>query len=495
MMLKALKGFSESVRMTADTASPSPIVLVCDLDGTLCRTDTLEEAVLARITTDPMVLLRLPVWLLSGRAAFKARLADGGLLDPATLPLNKVVLDHLEAARAEGRRTALISASDTRQVEAVAAFTGLFDEACGTSEGRNLKGDAKAALLIERFGAKGFDYIGDAPADVPVWAAAGRAVTVGARPGLRRAAEAVNDDVTHLDPPVGKVQAALRALRPHQWSKNLLLFFPVLAAHDFSRPGAILTGFAAFCLVASAVYVINDLLDLAADRAHGRKRQRPFASGLLSLRAGVGLAAALLVGGAALGLATNSAAFFAVLAGYFALTLAYSMWLKRKLVIDIITLAGLYTIRIVAGAAAVAVPLSPWMLGFSMFLFLALAGIKRQAELTDLLASGRAAAGRAYEVDDLPVLRGLVLSASNAAVLVLALYISSDAVQALYNRPEILWLICPILLYWTLRMEMKTHRGAMTDDPIVYAASDPVSVVLIAAAGAVAVLATVLPPG
>lgn len=482
--------------MTADAAtSPSPPVLVCDLDGTLCRTDTLEEAVLARIAADPAVLLRLPGWLLSGPAGFKARLADGGLLDPALLPLNEEVLAQVAAARDEGRRTALVSASDVRQVEAVAAFTGLFDEVHGTEGGRNLKGDAKAAFLTERFGPGGFDYIGDARADIPVWAAARRAITVGAGPGIRRAAEAANPDATHLAPPAGKARAALRALRPHQWSKNLLLFFPVLAAHDFSRPGAMLMGFVAFCLVASAVYVINDLLDLAADRAHSRKRLRPFASGVLSLRTGAGLAAALLAGGVGAGLATNSTAFFAVLAGYFALTLAYSMWLKRKLVIDIITLAGLYTIRIVAGAAAAAVPLSPWMLGFSMFLFLALAGIKRQAELIDLLASGRSGAGRAYETSDLPVLRGLVLSAGNAAVLVLALYISSDAVQALYNRPELLWLICPILLYWTLRMEMKTHRAAMTDDPIVYAASDFVSVVLIAMAGAVAALAAVLPPG
>lgn len=475
--------------------SASLPVLVCDLDGTLCRTDTLHEAALAQVSSTPSILFKLPAWLLQGRAALKAKLADGGLLDPTALPLNETVLAQLEAARAEGRRTALVSASDARQVAAIGESTGVFDETHGTAEGRNLKGAAKAAFLTEKFGPKGFDYIGDARADLPVWAAARKAITVGAGPALRREAEAANPDVEHIDPPGNILKPALRAMRPHQWSKNMLLFLPMLAAHDFSSLVQIILGFVAFCLVASAVYVINDLLDLAADRAHSRKRLRPFASGALGLGVGTALGGGLLLAGILAGLATGSPGFFAVLAGYFALTLAYSMWLKRKLVIDIITLAGLYTIRIVAGAAAISVALSPWMLGFSMFMFLSLAAIKRQAELMDLATSGRSGAGRAYQVDDLPVLRGLVLSAANAAVLVLALYISSDDVQALYNRPELLWLVCPILLYWILRMAMKTHRGVMTDDPIVYAVSDKLSAGLIVSAGAVAVLAAILPSG
>jgi len=478
-----------------DSASDADVVLVADLDGTLCRTDTLHEGLLGLVARSPGVLLKLPGWFAGGRAAFKARIAATTLVDPATLPMNEDVIAAITAARVKGRRTMLVSAADTRQVTAVAEATGLFDEAHGSTEGHNLKGLAKATFLTKRFGEKGFDYIGDARADLPVWAAARTAITVGASPALAQAAEAANPDTCHISPPQGRGRNMLRAMRPHQWSKNLLLFLPLLAAHDASRLVPTLVGFAAFCLVASAVYVINDLLDLPADRAHPRKRLRPFASGDLTGLQGVGLAAGLLAGGLFAGLLVGKPVFLLVLAVYFAATFAYSLWLKRKLVVDVITLAGLYTVRVVAGGAAAAVEISPWMLGFAMFLFLALAAVKRQAELTDQMVTGRASAGRAYEPEDLPVLRGLALSAGNASVLVLALYISSDAVQTLYSRPELLWLICPILLYWLVRMVMKTHRGLMKDDPIVYAISDPVSIALIAAAGAAAIAGAIWPPG
>ena len=481
--------------MTAETA-PNPdrdIVLVSDLDGTLCRTDTMQEAVLAMIARQPLAVFKLPGWVKKGRVALKENIVDQGLLDADTLPMNEDVIEALKAARAEGRRTALVSASDERQVKAIADATGLFDEAHGTAEGKNLKGEAKAAFLTEHFGDKGFDYIGDAKADVPVWAAARRAITVEAGPDLIKAAESANAEVEHISPPNGKARAILKAMRPHQWSKNVLLFLPLLAAHDMSRLGPVILGFIAFCLTASAVYVINDLLDLAGDRAHPRKRKRPFASGALSGLDGAFLSAGLLLCGLVAGLLVGNPAFLAVLLVYLTATFAYSLWLKRKLIVDVITLAGLYTIRILAGGAAASLVLSPWILGFGMFLFLALASVKRQAELTDQLATGRASAGRAYQPEDLPVLRGLAMSSGNAAIMVLALYISSDAVQALYARPEVLWLICPILLYWVVRMVMQTHRGQMTDDPIVYAASDRTSIILIAAAGLVALVATFWP--
>ena len=225
--------------------------------------------------------------------------------------------------------------------------------------------------------------------------------------------------------------------------------------------------------------VINDLLDLAADRVHPRKRNRPFASGALSATTGIMMAAVLLIAALVLGLMTGNSLFLLVLVAYLVATFAYSLSLKRKLLVDVLALAGLYTIRIVAGGAAAAVPLSPWMLGFSMFLFLALAAVKRQAELTDQMKTGRESSGRAYQIDDLPILRGMGIAAGNSAVMVLALYISSDAVQALYSRPELIWLICPMLLYWVLRMVMKTHRGEMTDDPIIFAATDRTSQVVV----------------
>src|SRR6056297_1749901 len=320
----------ELISSDTGTQKESGIVLVVDLDGTLCRTDTLHEALLARIAAAPGTLLKLPAWLVQGRAALKVHLTNGGIVDPAMLPLNEDVVDTLRAARVAGRRTALVSASDVRQAEAVAAATGLFDEVHGTAGGCNLKGAAKAAFLAERFGRKGFDYIGDARADLPVWAAARKAITVGASPSLARAAEAANPAAEHLAPPAGRVRAMLKALRPHQWVKNLLIFLPMLAAHDLSAAGPVGLTFLAFCLVASAVYVINDLLDLAADRAHPRKRARPFAAGDLSAIDGAGLAGGLLLGALVLAGLAGSPLVFAMLGAYFAATLTYSVWLKRK---------------------------------------------------------------------------------------------------------------------------------------------------------------------
>lgn len=455
------------------------IALVVDLDGTLSRTDTLHEALLALVSHDPLRLFRLPAWLAEGRAGLKAQVADLGVIDPAELPLNEAVIETVRAAREAGRHTALVSAADHRQVTAVAEATGLFDEAYGTAEGRNLKGAAKAEFLTAHFGPGMFDYIGDSRADLPVWATARRGISVQAGPGLRRAAEGVNRQMSHIDPPEHRARAMLRAARPHQWSKNILLFLPMLAAHDFSKLTPVILGFVAFCLTASAVYVINDLTDLAADRAHPRKQNRPFAAGDLTAGTGVLMAGTLLVCALILGLLTGNPAFLGMLGLYLVATFAYSLWLKRKLIVDVLMLAGLYTVRIIAGGAAASVTPSPWFLGFSMFLFLALAAVKRQAELTDQLLTGRSSAGRAYEVEDLPVLRAMALSAGNATVLVLALYISSENVQALYTKPEMLWLICPILLYWITRMVMKTHRGQMSDDPIVFAATDRVSLALI----------------
>lgn len=459
----------------SETDSDRDIPLVVDLDGTLCRTDTLHEALLRLAATNPLSLAKVPGWLSEGRAALKAHLADRGVIDPAELPLNDAVVEMLRAAREEGRHTALVSAADHRQVTAVAEATGLFDEAYGSAEGRNLKGPAKAAFLSDLYGEGRFDYVGDSRADVPVWAAARRAITVQAGQGIRHAAEGANPGARHVDPPAGRAAAMLKALRPHQWSKNTLLFLPLLAAHDLSKILPVVLGFIAFCLTASAVYVINDLIDLPSDRAHPRKRKRPFAAGDLDAGTGAVMAVGLLLGAMVFGLATGNPLFIGAITCYLIATFTYSLYFKRKLLVDVIMLAGLYTIRIVAGGAAGAIDLSPWLLGFSMFLFLALAAVKRQAELTDQMLSGRTNSGRAYEVDDLPVLRGIALSAGQAAVLVLALYVSSDAVRVLYAFPSLLWLVCPLVLYWVLRMVMKTHRGQMTDDPIVFAATDRIS--------------------
>ncbi|MDJ1009587.1 MAG: UbiA family prenyltransferase [Paracoccaceae bacterium] len=463
--------------------------LVVDLDGTYLATDSLLEAVIGLVLHDPSILLRLPGWLGRGRAGLKAEVADRHIAQ--ALPVRPEVVDLIEAARAEGRPVVLATAADRRQAEALAAEQGLFDAVLASEDGVNLKGAEKARALVARYGAGGFDYAGDSPADLAVWAEAQNVITVAADARLQRAAARAGapGEVRHIAAAPARAQVLLRALRPHQWSKNLLVLLPALAAHAPGALPAAFAAFVAFSLTASAVYLINDLVDLDSDRAHPRKRNRPFASGALPLTVGLWAAPALIAAALLIGALFASPGFLAALAAYFVATFAYSMWLKRKLVIDVITLAGLYTVRIVAGAAAAAVMLSPWMLGFSMFLFLALAAVKRQGELTDQISSGRGSAGRAYEAEDLPVLRGIALAAVHAAVLVLALYISSEDVQRLYDRPDLLWLVCPILLYWALRMVMKAHRGLMTDDPIVFAGSDRISQATILTAGAIVLAA------
>lgn len=460
-------------------------VLVIDLDGTLCRTDTLHEALFSVLATKPFYIFPLLRTIREGKTIFKQRVANYFVVPPDTLPFNEDVIGLAKQARADGRRVVLASAAHHRQVDAVAQHLGLFDEAFGTGsqlfgqDAPNLNGAEKANFLVHRYGSKGFDYVGDNQMDLHVWKHARHAITVGAGPKLRRAAEELDPEATHFSPlpsPSARVRAYLRAMRPHQWLKNILLFLPIFAAHDISNLGAVVAGFVAFSLLASSVYILNDLVDLPADRSHPRKRLRPFAAGAIPILHGATLALSLLILACVISLFSTPPIFLAVLAFYYVSTFAYSLWLKRKLIVDVLTLTGLYTVRIIAGAAAAGLMLSPWMLGFSMFLFFALAAVKRQTELTDQLRDGRAkTAGRAYLTEDLPVLRGMALSSGYSAVLVFALYINSDQVTPLYSYPEALWLICPLLLYWISRMVMMTHRGYMTDDPIVYTARDRVS--------------------
>ena len=459
-------------------------VLVVDLDGTLLRSDMLMESFWSAVARDWRMPVRAGLALLrGGRAGLKALLAEAGPVDVAALPYDAGVLEHVGQWRAGGGRVALVTASNQALAEAVAAHLGVFDEVHGSDSATNLKGARKAAFLRERFGAGGFDYVGDSPADLPVWAEAGRAVTVTPRAGLRRAVEAQAAErgaaVLHLPSTGVAPMAWLRALRPHQWLKNLLVFVPVLAAHQLTAPalGQSVLAFVVFCLVASSVYLLNDLLDLSADRAHPRKRRRPLASGALPLWHGTWAAPVLLVAGLALALPLGRE-FLLVMLGYYLATLAYSLALKRKLIMDICLLAGLYTLRIAAGAAATGISLSVWLLAFSIFIFFALAAVKRQAELVDGAATGTVQArGRGYEVGDLPLISTIAIASGYISVLVMALYIYSPEVRLLYARPEALWGICLVLLYWISRTVMITHRGEMHDDPLVFAITDRGSVV------------------
>ena len=461
------------------TPAPHPetddTVLVVDLDGTLIRSDMLYESFWSGFARD----WRTPFWAIAGlargRAALKARMAQCGTPDVTTLPYTQPVLDHIAAWRAKGGRTALVTAADQSIADAVATHLGCFDDVHGSDGQTNLKGAAKAALLKERYAR--FVYMGDSPADLPVWQAANGAVTVHAGATLRARAAAVQPDIQHLATPSSALPAMLRAMRPHQWAKNFLVFFPMIAAHAFST-GLLLSGlvaFMAFSMVASSVYLLNDLLDIGSDRAHPRKRTRPLASGALPLRIGMMMVPILLGVGVVLALLLPPL-FLLVLAGYYLVTVAYSLWLKRKPLIDICTLGVLYTFRIAAGSVALGIVLSEWLLAFSAFLFLSLAAVKRQAELIDLQSRGReATAGRGYKVVDLPIVSQMATAAGFMAVLVLMLYINEDVVRQQYSQPSLLWGTCLVLLYWVSRMILLTQRGCMHDDPIVFAMRDKVS--------------------
>ena len=460
-------------------------VLVVDLDGTLLRSDMLYESFWASFGRD----WRSPFWsaatLLKGRASLKRLLAEKSSIDAANLPYDPRVLDYIGQWRENGGKTALVTASDQTFAHGVAEHLGIFDEVYGSNGQLNLKGENKAVFLEQRFGAGNFAYMGDSRTDIAVWKRAAKAVTVNAPAALRGKAERACADAEHLTTKPRSLVPYLAALRPHQWLKNLLVMLPLLTAHQFAAPAmvAALLAFACFSLVASSVYVLNDLVDLAADRAHPRKRNRPFASGAVPIAHGTWMAIGLITAGAVLA-AFVGPLFLLVMAGYYVLTTAYSLHLKRKVVIDIFVLAGLYTVRLVAGGVATQTPLSVWLLAFSMFFFLSLASVKRQAELVDNQSRGNLkASGRGYHVDDLPIISMIAIGSGYVSVLVMALYINSPIVARLYQTPEMLWGVCGVLLYWVTRTVMIAHRGEMHDDPVVFAIKDAGSRVCLALVG------------
>jgi len=450
---------------------------VVDLDGTLLRSDMLFESFWSAFGRDWRSPILSAAALARGRAALKRHLAQASRVEVATLPYDAKVIAFIEAWRGAGGRTALVTASDHELAKAVGAHLGVFDEIHGSDGRSNLKGDRKGRFLEERFGGKGFAYMGDSAADLPVWKHAAKAITVNASDSLRRDAERVCGAVEHIETETRSRTPYIKALRLHQWLKNVLVFLPVLAAHQTGAQTLLsaLLAFVSFSLVASSVYVLNDLLDLAADRAHPRKKSRPFASGSIPIADGTWMAAGLLLLGALLAVGIGGD-FLLVMLGYYLLTTAYSLYLKRRIVIDICVLAALYTARIVAGGVATGIPLSVWLLAFSVFFFLSLAAVKRQAELIDSAERGNLTAnGRGYNVDDLPIISMIAIGAGYVSVLVMTLYVNSPAVVQLYTHPEALWGVCGVLLYWITRTVMVAHRGNMHDDPVVYAAKDRVS--------------------
>ena len=468
-------------------------VIAVDLDGTLTLTDTLHESVVAMVRDNPLSLFALPFWLLQGKAALKAKVAERVDLDVTTLPYNQLLIDWLKEERAAGKKIVLCTATNERVAHAVANHLQLFDEVIASDSATNIKSGNKRKALEERFGFKGYDYAGNSNADIEVWAGAAQAIVV-------NASDAVKDKAAQAAP-VSKVFPAQaitlshwrRVFRVHQWLKNALLFVPLLAAHQIGNIQSLSTlilAFISFSLCASAVYMANDLLDLDSDRKHPRKRNRPFAAAAVPIYVGAGLTPVFAIASLLLGLMVGTA-FTAWLVIYFLLTCAYSLWLKRLALVDCLALAALYTLRIIAGAAAVAISLSFWLLAFSVFIFLSLAFVKRYAELQVQAQAGNSYAhGRGYAVSDAPLVQTLGITAGYAAVLVLALYLHGETVVTLYAQPELIWFAVPLMLFWVSWVWMKAHRGEMHDDPIVFAIKDKASLAVAALIAISFVLAT-----
>lgn len=460
--------------------------LCVDLDGTLINSDLLVESALSLIKKNPFFIFAMLLWLTKGRAYLKRRISDRVTLDAALLPYNLELLAWLQT-EASSRPLVLTTASDALLANAVANEVGFFTDVIASDGMTNLSGTSKSRRLCAIFGERKFDYVGNGRVDLKIWAHCYTAIIVSDSTKLRRQATTLAEQTKFFSARKQSARQWIRALRVRQWVKNLLVFIPLLAAHRLFQSDAIQAGvvaFISFGLCASGVYLLNDLLDLPADRAHRTKKDRPFAAGHLDLKAGIAAIPLLTALSIAFAVAFLPRRFLWVLLIYLATTIIYSFTLKRVPLLDVLTLAGLYTIRIIAGTVAIASLLSFWLLSFSVFIFLSLAILKRCIELDAARERGQTdIPGRAYRPNDLSILQPMGLASGYLSVLVLALYINSTASETLYHRPQLLWLVCPCLLYWVSRSWFIAHRGQMVDDPIVFAISDRTSQITLAIAG------------
>ena len=468
----------------------STVPLVIDLDGTLLNTDLLLESCLAFAKNNPLRLLAPLAWLVSGKANLKARLAESAALDVSVLPYNSAVIELIKQEKADGRSIVLATASHHSYAEQIARHLELFDRVLASNKSINLAAQYKRDLLVSEYGEHGFDYVGNSRDDLSVWQAARQAYVFNASDKVVYEANKQGNVTSVVAGGRFSLRAWFKALRLHQWAKNALVFVPLLAGHNLFDPGLLINGLLAFIcfgLCASSVYVLNDLLDLEDDRHHPTKRNRPFASGQLSIERGLFISPLLLAFGMLGAAWLLPGKFLAVLMLYYMLTLVYSFALKRYMAVDVITLAALYTLRIIAGAFAFNSTPTFWMLAFSMFIFLSLALVKRYAELKEARDKGRMqkARGRGYYPDDLEMLSSMGAASGYLSVMVLALYIQDQATTVMYRYPQIIWLACPLLLLWVTRIWMLTHRGLMHEDPVVFAIHDRTSLVIGAAFGLV----------
>jgi 4-hydroxybenzoate polyprenyltransferase len=457
-------------------------VLVVDLDGTLLKTDVLLESLLLLLRRQPRCFFLLPVWLLRGKAYFKRQVTRRVELDVRALPYREDLLEYLKSQRAAGRVVVLATAADEPCARRIADHLKLFDAVFASDGSINLSGEAKRLRLVAEFGERGFDYAGNSRSDLAVWSSARKAIVVDPGRGVRARLAGLAEVERAFEGHGRGLTEYCKALRPQHWIKNLLVFVPLFAAHRIHELRLLAdaaVAFLAFGCCASSGYLLNDIFDLTTDRHHPRKRLRSFAAGILPLSYALVMAPVLLALSAVLA-AQVSLLFLAVLGSYFALTVAYSLFLKTIVLLDVIVLAGLYTGRIIAGSAAVSIWPSYWLLAFSTFLFFSLALVKRCGELATMRRiDGYQAKARAYELSDGRMLAVMGTASGYMSVLVLALYITSGTAQALYGRYEFMWLLCPLLLYWISHVWLTEHRGKMHDDPLVFAMKNRTSRILI----------------
>jgi 4-hydroxybenzoate polyprenyltransferase len=450
----------------------------------------LHEATLLLFKQSPSQFVRAALRIARGRAAFKRAVSAAATPEIRLLPFREEVLEFIAEQRSFGRKIVLATASDSVWARSIADELPIFDDILASDGVHNLKGIAKLQAIQAYCAAQGFaqfDYLGDSPADLPIWKEARGAYIVAPSSRLLKKLRCVTEPAAVLGSRKPVSRTLLRALRPHQWVKNILIFVPLLTSHNvfhFPLVMSAVVAFVCFCLCASAVYVLNDLLDVGADRRHPMKRKRPFASGDCPIPWGLSVSGILLALGFMLSVLTLPAIFSASLVTYFVITCIYSFHAKRIVMLDVLMLAGLYTIRVLAGGAATGIPVSEWLMAFSMFLFVSLAFVKRYTELARLLvANETSATGRGYHVSDIRLIESMGPTSGYIAVLVLALYVNGDQMKALYTNPWPLWLLCPLTMYWISRVWFKAMRGELPDDPIVFALKDRVSLCL----GAIAV--------
>ncbi len=457
----------------------SEIPLCVDLDGTITKTDTLVEGFIVAMRTRPLSTLASFLEMRHGISAWKHRIAELAHPDFSLLPYDSKVVELISRARLENRPTFLVSAANESYARRAAKHLGIFDRVFASTQDVNLKAQAKADFLLTRFGEGRYDFVGDSNADLPALANARIAYVVRRSPKVQRKLAKQRDyEIVGESRRNGLLRAIVSQIRAYQWAKNLLVFLPLLAAQLVTDNDAIkasILAFFAFSFVASAMYIINDIADIKHDRSHPSKRFRPFAAGDLSLGLGFVVGIALLAGSMALTV-TLPSLFGAALLLYFLTALSYTLWAKNIAVLDTIFLAGLYTTRILAGAAAIQVVPSFWLLAFSMFLFLSIALAKRYSELLRSdIQDNKSTPGRQYRRSDMPTILAEGTASGIAAIVVFALYINNETIAGSFERPVALWLLCPLLLYWVNKLWLNTLRDEVHDDPLVWALTNRVS--------------------